>query len=242
LPTFDLVLMPPAVLALHELTKGYRDGSTPVLNRLDLTLQAGEYLAIMGESGAGKSTLLNLIAGLERPDAGRVQFEGCDLTALDDATLTRLRRARMGFVFQAFHVLPHLRVWQNVALPLDLLGRPQQLRRARALLMLESLGLAALAERYPRELSGGELQRTAIARALVHEPHLVLADEPTGNLDARSAAQVLATLRAQLHQRGAAGILITHSLAAARSADRILMLAAGQLQAVDAGTALAAPA
>jgi putative ABC transport system ATP-binding protein len=139
-------------------------------------------------------------------------------------------------------VLPHLRVWQNVALPLDLLGRPQQLRRARALLMLESLGLAALAERYPRELSGGELQRTAIARALVHEPHLVLADEPTGNLDARSAAQVLATLRAQLHQRGAAGILITHSLAAARSADRILMLAAGQLQAVDAGTALAAPA
>ncbi len=240
MPTFALVSIPPAVLALQGLTKGYRSGANPVLNHLDLTLQAGEYLAIMGESGAGKSTLLNLIAGLERPDAGRVQFEGLDLTALDDAALTRLRRAKMGFVYQAFHLLPHLRVWQNVALPLDLLGSPQ--RRARALRALERLGLAGLAERYPRELSGGELQRTAIARALVHEPRLVLADEPTGNLDARSAAQVLALLRAQLHERAAAGILITHSLAAARSADRILLLTAGQLQSLDAATALAAPA
>jgi putative ABC transport system ATP-binding protein len=236
------VSIPPAVLALQDLTKGYRSGSTPVLNRLRLELQPGEYVAIMGESGAGKSTLLNLIAGLDRPDAGRVQVEGIDLGALDDDAITRLRRARMGFVFQAFHVLPYLRVWQNVALPLDLLGTARRERHARALRALESLGLASLAERYPRELSGGELQRTAIARALVHEPRLVLADEPTGNLDARSAAQVLALLRSQLHESGAAGVLITHSVAAARTADRILLLQAGQLHAPDAAAALAAPA
>jgi putative ABC transport system ATP-binding protein len=247
LPTFDEVSIPPAVLALHDLTKGFRRGSTPILNHLRLELRPLEYLAIMGESGAGKSTLLNLIAGLDRPDAGRVLFEGLDLTAMDDEAITRLRRARMGFVFQAFHVLPYLKVWQNVALPLDLLGTAPAERRARAQHSLETLGLGALAERYPRELSGGELQRTAIARALVHQPRLVLADEPTGNLDARSAAQVLALLRAQLQQHGAAGILITHSLSAARTADRILQLSGGQLHPVavgdmDAGAALAAPA
>ena len=237
LPTFDRVSNPPAVLALRDLTKGYRSGSAPVLNGLSLELAAGEYLAIMGESGAGKSTLLNLIAGLERADAGSVQFEGLDLGTLDDDALTRLRRARMGFVFQAFHVLPYLRVWQNVALPLDLLKAPQPERRARSLAALERLGMATLAERYPRELSGGELQRTAIARALVHEPRLVLADEPTGNLDARSAAQVLALLRSQLREHGAAGILITHSSAAASTADRILYLEAGRLRAPDTAPA-----
>jgi putative ABC transport system ATP-binding protein len=242
LPTFDVVSSPPAVLALQDLTKGYRNGSTPVLNHLNLELAPGEYVAIMGESGAGKSTLLNLIAGLDRADAGSVRFEGIELGALNDDAITRLRRARMGFVFQAFHVLPSLRVWQNVALPLDLLGTARRERRARAQHLLERVGLAALAERYPRELSGGELQRTAIARALVHEPRLVLADEPTGNLDARSAAQVLALLRAQLRSCGAAGVLITHSIAAARTADRILLLQAGQLQVPDAATAPAAPA
>jgi putative ABC transport system ATP-binding protein len=224
---------PATVLALRDLTKGYRSGSAPVLNGLSLELAPGEYVAIMGESGAGKSTLLNLIAGLDRPDAGSVQFEGLDLGALDDDALTRLRRARMGFVFQAFHVLPYLRVWQNVALPLDLLRAPARERRSRALAALERLGIGALAERYPRELSGGELQRTALARALVHEPPLVLADEPTGNLDARSAAQALQLLRTQLRERGAAGILITHSLTAARTADRILCLESGRLRAPD---------
>jgi putative ABC transport system ATP-binding protein len=233
---------PPAVLALRDLTKGYRSTGAPVLNGLSLELASGEYLAIMGESGAGKSTLLNLIAGLERPDAGSVQFEGQDLGTLDDDALTRLRRARLGFVFQAFHVLPYLRVWQNVALPLDLLGTPQPERRARALAALARLGMGALAERYPRELSGGELQRTAIARALVHEPRLVLADEPTGNLDARSAAQVLALLRSQLRECGAAGILITHSQAAAGTADRILCLEGGRLRAPDAASSPAAKA
>jgi len=230
------------VLTLRDLTKGYRSGSTPVLNGLSLELAPGEYLAIMGESGAGKSTLLNLIAGLDRPDAGSVQLEGLDLGTLDDDALTRLRRARMGFVFQAFHVLPYLRVWQNVALPLDLLKAPQHERRLRALAALERVGIGALCERYPRELSGGELQRTAIARALVHEPRLVLADEPTGNLDARSAAQVLELLRSQLREHGAAGILITHSLVAARTADRILWLDAGRLRALDTAASRTAEA
>ena len=230
------------MLTLRDLTKGYRSGSTPVLNGLSLELAPGEYLAIMGESGAGKSTLLNLIAGLDRPDAGSVQFEGLDLGTLDDDALTRLRRARMGFVFQAFHVLPYLRVWQNVALPLDLLKAPQHERRLRALAALERVGIGALCERYPRELSGGELQRTAIARALVHEPRLVLADEPTGNLDARSAAQVLELLRSQLREHGAAGILITHSLVAARTSDRILWLDAGRLRALDTAASRTAEA
>jgi putative ABC transport system ATP-binding protein len=209
-----------------------------VLDRLRLQLEAGEYLAIMGESGSGKSTLLNLIAGLDRPDSGRVLFEGTDLATLDDDALTRWRRANVGFVFQAFHVLPYLTVLQNVALPLDLLGIGDPQRQLRVLQMLGGCGIAALAPRYARELSGGELQRVAIARALVHRPRLVLADEPTGNLDGRTAQQILQLLREQLHDNAASAILITHSLAAARSADRILELAAGQLHPA----AAAAPA
>jgi putative ABC transport system ATP-binding protein len=222
------------LLSVCGLTKRYRSDSAPVLERLDLELRGGEYLAIMGESGAGKSTLLNLIAGLEAPDAGRVLFEGVDLTALDDDERTRLRRARMGFIFQAFHVLPYLTVLQNVALPLELLATDRAQRTATALQWLERCGIGQLAERYPRELSGGELQRIAIARALVHRPRLVMADEPTGNLDARNAAQILSLLREQLHGCASAAILITHSAAAARTADRILHLRAGRLVAVAA--------
>ena len=183
----------------------------------------------MGESGAGKSTLLNIIAGLDRPDSGHVLFEGVDLGRLDDDALTRLRRARVGFIFQAFHILPYLTVLQNVALPLDLLGiaRAQRARRAQAL--LDRCRIGALAHSYPRELSGGELQRIAIARALVHEPALLLADEPTGNLDAGTAAQILSLLREQLKASAAAAILITHSPAAAAMADRRLQLQGGQL-------------
>jgi putative ABC transport system ATP-binding protein len=220
----------PPLLLLDAITRRYRPDSAPVLDRLQLQLAAGEYLAIMGESGSGKSTLLNLIAGLDRPDSGRVLFEGIDLAGLDDDALTRWRRANIGFVFQAFHVLPYLTVLQNVALPLDLLGVRDPQRHERALLLLQSCGIAALAQRYARELSGGELQRVAIARALVHRPRLVLADEPTGNLDARTAQQILLLLREQLQANGANAILITHSVAAARSADRILQLQAGQLQ------------
>lgn len=200
-----------------------------MLAKLDLRLPGGQFLAIMGESGVGKSTLLNLIAGLDRPDAGRVCFEGIELSALDDDARTRLRRRAMGFVFQAFHVMPYLTVEQNVALPLDLLGTGARERRTRTAQMLEAVGIGALAGRYPRELSGGELQRIAIARALVHRPRLVLADEPTGNLDQRSAAQVLGVLREQLSQQGASAILITHSRAAAETADRIMVLTAAGL-------------
>jgi putative ABC transport system ATP-binding protein len=188
----------------------------------------------MGESGSGKSTLLNLIAGLDRPDSGRVLFEGIDLATLDDDAVTRWRRASVGFVFQAFHVLPYLTVLQNVALPLDLLGVRDPQRQQRVLELLDACGIAALAMRYARELSGGELQRIAIARALVHRPRLVLADEPTGNLDARTAQQILQLLREQLRANAANAILITHSIAAARSADRILQLEAGQLQSLTA--------
>jgi putative ABC transport system ATP-binding protein len=225
---------PPLALVLDEITKRYRPESAPVLDRLRLQLPTGEYLAIMGESGSGKSTLLNLIAGLDRPDSGRVLFEGIDLASLDDNAVTRWRRASVGFVFQAFHVLPYLTVLQNVALPLDLLGVRDPQRQQRVLQLLEACGIAALATRYARELSGGELQRIAIARALVHRPRLVLADEPTGNLDARTAQQILGLLREQLRANAANAILITHSIAAARSADRILQLEAGQLQPLTA--------
>jgi len=224
------VCISPPLLLLDEISKRYRPDSAPVLDRLRLQLAPGEYLAIMGESGSGKSTLLNLIAGLDRPDSGRVVFEGIDLATLDDDAVTRWRRASIGFVFQAFHVLPYLTVLENVALPLDLLGVRDPQRQQRALLLLEACGIAALAPRYARELSGGELQRIAIARALVHRPRLVLADEPTGNLDARTAQQILRLLREQLHANAASAILITHSVAAAQTADRILQLAVGQLQ------------
>jgi len=218
------------MLRLDSICKRYRADGAAILDRLQLTLAAGEYVAIMGESGAGKSTLLNLIAGLDRPDSGRVLFDDIDLAALDDDAITRWRRRHMGFVFQAFHVLPYLTVLQNVSLPLDLLGVPAAARAETSLQMLQACGIAALAQRYARELSGGELQRIAIARALVHRPQLVLADEPTGNLDARTADQILRLLREQLQANHASGILITHSMTAARSADRIVRLEAGQLQ------------
>jgi len=220
---------PTALLRLEALHKRYRAEAAPLLDGLNLTLHAGEFLAIMGESGAGKSTLLNIIAGLDRADSGRVLFEDRDLGTLDDDALTRLRRARIGFVFQAFHVLPYLSVLQNVALPLDLLGSERAERAPRAQQALDRCGIGALAGSYPRELSGGEQQRVAIARALVHNPSLLLADEPTGNLDAATAAQVLGLLRERLQASGAAAILITHSLAAARMADQIVRLEAGQL-------------
>ena len=218
------------MLRLQAISKRYRAEGAPVLDRLELTLNPGEYLAIMGESGSGKSTLLNVIAGLDRPDSGRVLFDQTDLATLDDDAITRWRRAHMGFVFQAFHVLPYLRVQQNVALPLDLLGVTDPQRREAVRQVLAACGIEALSERYPRELSGGELQRIAIARALVHRPQLVLADEPTGNLDARTADQILRLLREQLQATQASAILITHSMTAARSADRIMKLEAGQLQ------------
>jgi putative ABC transport system ATP-binding protein len=223
------------MLSIRALAKRYAGPATrAVLEGVDLMLAAGEYVAIMGESGSGKSTLLNLIAGLDRPDGGTIAVGGTDLASLGDDALTMLRRERLGFVFQAFHVLPYLTVAQNVALPLALVGTPQREREVRLQAMLDAVGLGDRGGSMPRELSGGEVQRVAIARALVHSPMLVLADEPTGNLDPDSAAGVLALLRDQVKGRGAAGILVTHSLAAADTADRILVLSRGGLRERDA--------
>lgn len=206
------------MLSLRGVTK--RFGARSVLDGISLDVGAGEYVAVIGESGIGKSTLLNIIAGLEPVDAGEVLFEGENLAALDDDTLTLLRRDHFGFVFQAFHVLPQLNVEQNVGLPLLLRKIEQAEVSRRSRTAIASVGLAGREASAPRELSGGELQRVAIARALVGEPKLVLADEPTGNLDPENAERILLLLKEQVKQRGAAAILATHSEAAASGCDR----------------------
>ena len=210
------------MLSIRDLCKSF-GGARPrdVLHDLTLSLARGEYIAIVGESGVGKSTLLNLIAGLDLPDSGSITLDGTELTALDDTARTLVRRDRIGFVFQAFHLLPHLTVAQNVGLPLSLVGTPPPQAAGRVDSMLAAVGLPGTAGSYPRELSGGEMQRVAIARALVHKPQLLLADEPTGNLDPESAAQVLGLLRDQVKRESGAGILATHSgLAAATEIGR----------------------
>jgi putative ABC transport system ATP-binding protein len=217
------------MLHLVGLTKRYRE--RVVLEQLQLEVGSGEYIAIVGESGSGKSTLLNLIAGLDRPDAGSVIIDGADIAHMHDDARTLTRRAKLGFVFQAFHVLPHLSVLQNVALPLVLLGEVPETREQRARELLAEVGLAGREDSMPRELSGGELQRVAVARALVHRPALVLADEPTGNLDPDTATVVLDLLAREIRGRRAAGVLVTHSEAAAATADRVLRLDHGRLVA-----------
>jgi putative ABC transport system ATP-binding protein len=214
------------VLQLAGVTK--RFGSRMLLNAVALDVAAGEYVAILGESGIGKSTLLNVIAGLEPVDEGTIHFQGKELTALDDDALTLLRRDNFGFVFQAFHVLPQLSVEQNVALPLLLRKMPDQDSKVKKI--LDAVGLGGRGQSPPRELSGGELQRVAIARALVGEPKLVLADEPTGNLDPENARQVLELLRTEVKARGAAAILATHSEQAAAGCDRRYRLTAEGLR------------
>jgi putative ABC transport system ATP-binding protein len=206
------------MLELRNLSKSYNGRS--ILAGLSHHFEAGQFVAIMGESGVGKSTLLNLIAGLDHADSGDVIVDGTSLTGLDDDAATLLRRSRMGFVFQAFHVLPHLTLAQNVALPLLLNGQGQE----RAAAMLAAVGLGGRDGDFPRQLSGGEMQRVAIARALVHRPALVLADEPTGNLDPETAEAVLALFRREIKATGAAAIMVTHSHAAAAKADKTLFL------------------
>jgi len=213
------------VLSVRNLCKSFSGPrAKTVLRDISFDLAAGDYVAVMGESGIGKSTLLNLLAGLDRPDSGQVLLDGEDLGALDDDALTLIRRKQMGFVFQAFHILPYLTVAQNVALPLALNGARNAKMRSRVAALLEAVKLADRGGSLPRELSGGEMQRVAIARALAHEPRLVFADEPTGNLDPESAKDVLALLRECVKAEGAAGILVTHSAAAAKTADRTYVL------------------
>ncbi len=207
------------LLSARALAKSYAD--TPVFSGIDLDLAPGELVALLGESGSGKSTLLNCLAGLDEPDAGSVTLAGQVLSKLDDSARALLRRRELGFVFQAFHLLAHLSVADNIGLPLLLLGQPDS---ARVNEMLAAVDLAGYGARMPRQLSGGQLQRVAIARALVHRPRLVLADEPTGNLDSRHAGEVLALLLRATREAGAACLLVTHSEKAAEQADRRLIL------------------
>ena len=209
------------MLRITELRKAY--GDTPVFQGVSLDIAPGEFVAMLGESGVGKSTLLNCIAGLDEADGGSVRIVDSDVLALPEPARAKLRREKLGFVFQAFHVLPHLSVAENVGLPLRLLGRLDQ---ARVDALLEAVGLSGLGGRSPAQLSGGQLQRVALARALVHKPLLILADEPTGNLDPATAERMMDLLQAQVRAEGAACLLVTHSAAAAARADRVLRLTA----------------
>jgi putative ABC transport system ATP-binding protein len=218
------------MLRLSGVTK--RFGGRTVLKAVSMEVAPGEQVAVLGESGIGKSTLLNVIAGLEPVDSGSIAYDGFEIAALSDDLATQLRREHFGFVFQAFHLLPYLTAEQNVGLPLVLRGRdPAEIRR-RARTLIGAVGLGGREGAMPRELSGGELQRIAIARALVGQPKLVLADQPTGNLDPDNARQVLEVLRGQVKQHGAAGILVTHSEAAAATCDRRYRLDAEGLRAL----------
>ncbi|RST55195.1 ABC transporter ATP-binding protein [Variovorax sp. MHTC-1] len=213
-------------LRITGLAKRYSEAT--VFEQVSLEVASGEFVAVVGESGVGKSTLLNCMAGLDSWDAGSVVHGGIDIGALDAEARALWRRKHVGFVFQAFHVLPHLDVAQNVALPLMLLKQQDPARVAH---MLDAVGLGGLGERLPQQLSGGQLQRVAIARALVHRPALLLADEPTGNLDPTTAAKVMDVLLAQTREHGASLVLVTHSEAAAARADRVLHLSADGIRA-----------
>ena len=214
-----------ALLEVRALGKRY--GAAVVFDAVDLDVERGEFIAIVGESGVGKSTLLNCIAGLDSVDAGTVTIAGTAITTLPEPDQAVFRRMHLGFVFQAFHVLPHLSVAHNVGLPLLLQRKPDE---ARVRAVLAAVGLEGFEDRLPQTLSGGQLQRVAIARAIVHRPQLILADEPTGNLDPATANRVMAVLQDQVGREGAACVLVTHSAAAAAHADRVLTLTPGGIR------------
>lgn len=220
------------LLQVQDLAKRYGEGAeqSTVFEHISCEIRAGEFVAIVGNSGVGKSTFLNCLAGLDSWQHGSVLHQGVDLSTLDEAQRAIWRRAHLGFVFQAFHVLPHLDVAQNIALPLMLLGRMDAQGQQRVQEVLNAVGLQGLGQRLPQQLSGGQLQRVAIARALVHSPPLLLADEPTGNLDPSTAQQIMDLLLTQTRERGTALVLVTHSVEAAKRADRVLRLTASGMQ------------
>ena len=229
----------PPLLEARDLALAYREGSRvrPVLRDVALRIDAGECVALLGRSGCGKSTLLNLLGAIDRPDAGSVTVDGVALGSLTERERTLFRRRHLGFVYQAFNLIPTLTAVENVALPLELNGVTAGAARRQASDLLDTIGIGARADAFPDELSGGEQQRVAVARALVHRPRLVLADEPTGNLDAETGPQVLDLLRGLAAGSGGAQLIVTHSLAVARTADRILTLEDGLVR--EAGDRLA---
>jgi putative ABC transport system ATP-binding protein len=223
-------MAPPAV-ELRNLGKTYREGEAErvVLSDVSLTIASGEIVVLVGRSGSGKSTLLNLVAGIDRPTAGRVVVNGTDLTALNEQARTRFRRQHIGFVFQFFNLIPLLTVEENLLLPLELNDRADAKGVARARELLERVGLAGRGDSFPERLSGGEQQRVAIARALIHEPDIILADEPTGNLDADTAAGVLELLDSLAREAGRTVLMATHSREVIGVADRVLTIQRGAL-------------
>jgi putative ABC transport system ATP-binding protein len=228
--------MTPPLIAARGIRKAYRKASGEVvpLDALDLDVQRGEFLALMGPSGSGKTTLLNLLAGIDQPTAGVLTIAGTDLTHLSRSQLTRWRGDHVGYIFQLYHLLPVLTAWENVELPLLLHPMPVSERDRRVGLALELVGLADRGDHFPRQLSGGQEQRVAIARALVADPPLLVADEPTGDLDRESATAILALLRRLVGELGKTIVMVTHDQRAAAAADRVLHLEKGRL--VESGT------
>ena len=216
-------------IRLDGVTHSYQEAGNrhQVLRNIDPAIAGGEKVALLGRSGSGKSTLLNLVSGIDLPDSGTITLDGMVINTLDETRRTRFRRAQIGFIYQFFNLVPSLTAVENVALVLELNGITGQSARDQSIAMLARLGVAGKADSFPSRLSGGEQQRVAMARALVHAPGIVLADEPTGNLDARTGDQVLAVLHEVLGERGSALLMVTHSLAVARTADRIITLEEG---------------
>ncbi|MCA9971512.1 MAG: ABC transporter ATP-binding protein [Anaerolineales bacterium] len=223
---------PQPLITLHGLSKAFTEGSQTrmVLDDVDVTFYAGEFVALFGQSGSGKSTLLNLISGIEKPDAGSIDIRDVTLTALRERERTLFRRDHIGFIFQFFNLIPTLTVLENVTLPRELAGRRQADVAQDALRILERVGLADRRDSFPDKLSGGEQQRIAIARALVHDPMLVLADEPTGNLDEQTGERVLTLLLELTRQAGKTLIMATHNPAIAELADRVMRVGDGRVR------------
>ena len=226
---------PSVLLSAQNLTKSYALGkqSVTIFTDLSADIYEGDHVAIMGASGSGKSTLLTLLAALDKPDSGQIRLNDQDITAFNEDQLARLRRTDFGFVFQSFHLIPSLSALENVMFPLELLGTPSTEAKQKALAMLERVNLSHRASSFPYQLSGGERQRTAIARALIHEPKILFADEPTGNLDEENSAQVLELLLNLRAEFGSALVVVTHERDIAQRADRILVLEHGTLRSMD---------